>query len=288
MTRLFLILFLFLRTPALAQPGTEIYLFDLSIKKKSVTLSNPVNITNRKGYDNQPSFHPDEELLYYVAADTAGESDIVVYDLKKRTSKAFTDSPEREYSPALTPDKKFISAILQRSNGAQDLVRYPVGDGNAEILISNLICGYYAFMNSEVVGVFALPAPFTLHLINLKTRSDTVIADSIGRSLHKVQNAMALSFIEKKGPSAFIRTWDIAKKQLLTIGKAVPGREYDMAWAPGGLLLMSDGSKLFCQWPDKAASEWREVKTDGIFPSGGVTRIAVNPAGTKVAVVISE
>ncbi|MEJ0031080.1 MAG: hypothetical protein WDO15_12185 [Bacteroidota bacterium] len=39
--------------------GSEIILFDLKIKKDKVTLSNPKNITNHPGYDNQPSFHPD-------------------------------------------------------------------------------------------------------------------------------------------------------------------------------------------------------------------------------------
>ena len=48
----------------LAQTGSEILLFDLSIKKDKLVLSNPKNITNHVGYDNQPSFHADQPLIF--------------------------------------------------------------------------------------------------------------------------------------------------------------------------------------------------------------------------------
>jgi hypothetical protein len=49
----------------LAQTGSEILLFDLSIKNDKLVLSNPKNITNHVGYDNQPSFHVDQPLIFY-------------------------------------------------------------------------------------------------------------------------------------------------------------------------------------------------------------------------------
>ncbi|MFM7856050.1 MAG: hypothetical protein ACKO96_30055, partial [Flammeovirgaceae bacterium] len=48
-----------------AQTGSEIFLFDVKSKKGNVSLTNPQNITNHKGYDNQPSFHRTEPLVYY-------------------------------------------------------------------------------------------------------------------------------------------------------------------------------------------------------------------------------
>ena len=47
-----------LPTSALAQAGTDIYLVDLT-RDDNVRFGTPVNVTNRAGYDNQPSFTPD-------------------------------------------------------------------------------------------------------------------------------------------------------------------------------------------------------------------------------------
>ena len=47
---------------AFAQPGSEIYLFDLHERKETVSIENGKNITNHKGYDTQPFFHFSEPL----------------------------------------------------------------------------------------------------------------------------------------------------------------------------------------------------------------------------------
>ncbi len=112
-------------THVLAQPASEIYLFDLKIKKDKITLSNGKNITNHKGYDNQPFFHPNEPLIYYTQADTSGRTDIIVFDYSKNSTRKITETSEREYSPTLTPDGKFLSCIIQRDDGVQDLGKYP-------------------------------------------------------------------------------------------------------------------------------------------------------------------
>lgn len=117
---------LFARQP----PGTEIFLFDLKVSQNNIILSNPQNITNRVGYDNQPYFHPEKPIVYYSAADESGRTDIMVYNYKTGERKKLTDTPEREYSPTVTPDGKFISCIIQRDNGAQDLGMYPIDGEN--------------------------------------------------------------------------------------------------------------------------------------------------------------
>ena len=93
-------------------PGTEIYLFDLSVKKSKVSVSTPQNITNHIGYDNQPFFHPSKPLLYYASADAEGKTDIKTYNYELKTTRQLTITSDREYSPTLTPDGKFISCII--------------------------------------------------------------------------------------------------------------------------------------------------------------------------------
>ena len=104
-------------TNSFSQTGSEIILFDVKVKKGQVILSNPKNITNRKGYDNQPSFHRSESLAYYSSFNEEGRSDIKIYNYKTDETKALTQTQEREYSPTLTPDGDRKSTRLNSSHG---------------------------------------------------------------------------------------------------------------------------------------------------------------------------
>ena len=87
-------------------PDTDIYLFDIKCTGKTIKIESQKNITNRKGYDNQPFFHPDKSLLYFVSIKEDNQSDIYVYDLNKKNIQQFTKTSISEYSPQLSPDKK--------------------------------------------------------------------------------------------------------------------------------------------------------------------------------------
>ena len=42
----------------------------------------PVNITNRSGYDNQPSFSKDEKSIYFTSIRNDKQADIYLYNIK--------------------------------------------------------------------------------------------------------------------------------------------------------------------------------------------------------------
>lgn len=272
---------------ALAQPGTEIYLFDLKTKGDQVSLSSGRNITNRKGYDNQPFFHPEKPLLYFVSADTAGRTDIFEYNYKANKSRRVTQTHDKEYSPTVTPDKKFISCILQTDSGAQNLVKYPIDGGSPRMIIENLIVGYHAWMNDDNVVTFVLPRPFQLHKLNVSSGKDVVVTDSIGRSLHRIPGTKDVSFIQVvSATESEIRKLDL-QGNVTTITKSLFSVEKDMTWAPDGKILMSDETKIFYIDPGKV-EVWKEVKIDSAVPLNKITRLAVNPKNNTVALVVSE
>ena len=72
MKKYLLIFFLFFQFSSFAQNGSEIILFDVNINAKEITLSNPVNITNHKGYDNQPFFFTKQIFIIHPKL-TAGK-----------------------------------------------------------------------------------------------------------------------------------------------------------------------------------------------------------------------
>ncbi|MBN8576288.1 MAG: PD40 domain-containing protein [Cytophagales bacterium] len=273
-----------------AQPGSEIILFDLKAKKKRVTLTKPRNITNHPGYDNQPSFHTDEPVIYYASFNEEGRSDIKAYNVKTQTTTTITRTPEREYSPTLTPDKTGISCIIQRDNGAQDLGKYPLDGTEPYVIIDSLIVGYHVWADNSHLALFVLGknnTPNTLHYVRLPTKADTVIAENIGRSLHRIPKERAISFVHKAGEG----NWQIKKLHLETmqvsfITNTLPNHE-DIAWLPDGRIISSDGTKLFVINP-RIEKTWSEVSVTDAGLLKGITRLAVNASGDKLAVVVSE
>lgn len=280
-------LLVFLTGSLLAQqpPGTEILLFDLKVTKSNIQLLNPKNITNRTGYDNQPHFHPEKPLVYFSSADESGRTDIMVYNHVTGETTKLTNTAEREYSPTVTPDGKFISCIVQRDNGAQDLAKYPIDGGEPVVIIDNLTVGYHAWIADDLLVLFVLDRPNTLRLYAISEKKDLVLVENIGRSLHRIPGTNDISFIDKQGAEWLIKKYNSKDGTIETIAPTLPNRE-DMAWTTDGKILMSDGEKLF-YWVSKK-KQWSPVILSSNFMIKGITRLATNNSMTKLAIVVEE
>ena len=283
--------FAFLLFPLLAaaQPGTDIYLYDMVVKAHTVVLSHPRNVTPHAGYDNQPFFHPTRPLLYYAASAEGGRTDLRVYDYQSGTSHPITATPEREYSPTLTEDGQFLSCIIQRDNGRQDLGQYPLAGGPATVLIDNLKVGYHAWIDRSRLLLYVLATPDTeLHDHNLATGRDTIVARNIGRSLKRIPHQDALSFLERTPQGTWlVRRFDTRTRAITTLAPALEGSE-DLAWTRNGQLLMSNGEQIFCRKPGTHGS-WQPVTMKGAaLPLKKASRLAINSANNQLAVVVSE
>ena len=272
---------------ARAQTASEIYLFDIERSEDGLRLSGGHNITNHPGYDNQPFFHPKKPIVYYSSFNVEGRSDIKLYDFAARSTKSLTTTLEREYSPTVTPDGQFISCIIQRDDGAQDLGKYPIDGGQPSVIIDNLIVGYHAWMSADRLLLFVLGDEMTLRTYDVQSGKDETLARNIGRSLHKIPGQSAMSFVHKPPAS---EEWTIKRLDMETLKvsdmlKTLPERE-DLAWTPDGLLLMSDGKNIFFH-DLKKESDWKKADLQKLELSG-VTRLAVSADGKKLAVVAEE
>ncbi|HEY1056398.1 MAG TPA: hypothetical protein VGE24_14725, partial [Emticicia sp.] len=276
MKRILTLLYLFLPLASLAQGGSEIYLFDINFGNDKFTLSNPVNITEHKGYDNQPSFHPVLPLVYYASANDSGRTDIKAYDYIKGNTRQITDTHEREYSPTVTPNEYYLSCIIQRDNGQQDLGQYLIGGGPAKTLINTLKVGYHTWIDANSLLLFVLAdSTNNLHYYNLSTKETTIIAPKPGRSLHKIPNQQTFSFIDKsKADQWVIKQFDPATKAISPIVNTV-GKSEDICWTTNGYILTSDGEKLYAYKP-QSGKEWQLIDTKGLPMLNKITRMAVN------------
>jgi len=230
-----------------SQSATEIFLFDMKIINGQVHVSNGINITRHKGYDNQPFFHPLQPIIYYSSFDDSDRSDIKFNNYSKQQTSNFTVTRDREYSPTVTPDGKFISCILQRDNGAQDLIKYPIDGGKPEVMINHLKIGYHAWAGDNKLFLFVLDDSIhnSLHYYYLGKNADTVIAENIGRSLHKIPGQMAMSFVQKISDKEYtIKKYDLNTGIISTIIPALPGQD-QLCWLQNGIILMSYEANYF-------------------------------------------
>ena len=133
-----------------------------------------------------------------------------------------------------------------------------------------------------------LGTPNTLHYIRLPTKKDTIIAQNIGRSLHKIPGQNGFSFVQKVTETDWvIKKFDTHTLKISEVGPTIPGHD-DLAWLPDGKVLMSDGAKIFYMDPADNPG-WNEIKiAAGSNVLKGVTRLAVSADGKKLAVVVAE
>src|ERR1700760_4851316 len=71
-------------------PSTDIYLARLRVEHGTVSVGPPVNITDRPGYDNQPSFTPDSKSILFTSVRADAQADIYRYDLTSRSTTQVT------------------------------------------------------------------------------------------------------------------------------------------------------------------------------------------------------
>lgn len=283
--------------PSLAQvPDTDIFGCDLQIGKRGLPiLGEPYNITQRKGYDNQPCFINDREMLY-VAMDTAGkQSDIYWYGGTAKPRPVTDTDSTSEFSPRITADGKHITAVLiERDGTSQRLWQYPVqgisDESRAQLWLrgtdpSRYKIGYYCPIGHDTIAAFVLGTPFTLQIFS---RSDTVghiVASHIGRCLQAIPNKRVISFVQDMGKGKkVLKQLNVSTLDIQTIATMPPDAE-DYAYLPNGNILSSVGSKLWLYDPQKPNRQWQLVADWAAKGIKKMTRIAVSPSGRKIAIV---
>ena len=93
-------------------------LYDFVQGDSIIVLDNPVNISDNKGYDNQPSFLNDGSGVLYSSTRNE-QTDIALYDIENNVNVWLTETDASEYSPIQTPDKKYFTAIRLEKDGSQ-------------------------------------------------------------------------------------------------------------------------------------------------------------------------
>lgn len=282
------------RPTAAGAPSTDIWLGVLDRSSDGAPLVRDLfNATDRDGYDNQPRFGPDGNSLYYTSAVDSIQTEAFRYVLDAGRSERLTRTPEAsEFSPTPIPGQEAFSAIRE-VRGKQYLWRYDhAGAALGPVFSTAEPVGYHAWANERVAVLFVLGDPPVLRIGDALSGTLQTVVDNPGRSIHRIAGSGDISFVHKLAEGEWwIERLDPASGRTERLVRTLPGRE-DYAWTPHGEILMGDGAALHYWTPD---SGWRLLAELSAGNAGGagaqgaeagaISRIAVSPAGDRIALV---
>lgn len=179
----------------LAQQDTEVYLTDISTTDGKLTFGTPRNVSNNEGYNNQPSFNDNDRLLF--ASTRENQTDIAQYDTQTGAVKWLTDTKDgSEYSPTKMPNAASFSSIRLDTDGLQRLYGYPLEGGNSKITVEDAKIGYHIWYSETIlVATVLVENRMDLVVFNLEKKTNKVLQENVGRSLHNIPNTELVSLL---------------------------------------------------------------------------------------------
>lgn len=269
-----------------APPSTDIWLAGLDTDDAGLPrVTDPVNVTGRPGYDNQPYFLPDGSGFWYTTIDELGEADIWRHDLAAGTNTAVTNTaPESEYSATPLPDGSGFSGIRVEADSTQRLWRFDADGGNVRVLFPDIVpVGYHKWVDENTAVMFVLGDPPTLQVGDLAAGTTEVVAERVGRSIQPIPGSDDVSFVQyPEGGGSEIRRFDPETGRAELIVEGIEGGDFH-AWTPGGTLLQAYESTIYAWRPGEDG--WTVVADlagDGVRD---VTRMSVSRDGSRIAIV---
>lgn len=285
-------------------PGTDIYLVPMTGGVASLKSAKPTPVSTASGYDNQPNFSPDGSRILFAANRDGKQIDIYAFDRSSGRVTQLTQTPENENSPTFVPagagpagsfgvvQSEFDKNGNRPTPAIQRLWRFNADGKSPSLILANIDpVGYHAWIDNDRLVLFVLGAqgkPNTMQIASVKSGKGEVIAEGIGRSLHRIPGTGVASFVHREGEEWWVKQFDPSSKKIDPLVKVVAGSsDRDMAWLPDGkTMVMSAGTKIY-SWT-KGQAGWTEVFDAAAHQLGAVSRIAVSPKGDALAIVVAE
>ncbi len=247
-------------------------------------IGTPVRVTDRDGYDSQPSFLPDGGSLLYSSR-RGNQVDVILHDLESGEEIQPATTLESEYSAVAAEDGLSYTVVRVEADGRQRVWRFPIsGDVPAPVLETPDRVGYYAWIGDRL-ALTVLGRPAVLLIADPATGeiSPPVAAD-VGRSLSATPGSPgAVTFVhEPADGSPEIRLFDPSTGETTTLTPVLDGAR-DFAWTPDGSLLMAREATLY-EW-HRDLPTWTQVADFADQGLGPISRISVSPDGARWAIV---
>ena len=273
-----------------AQGGTDIWVAPLSEIGSRLAVGRPVNVTARPGYDNQPAFTRDGAQVLFTSVRADAQADIWRVRVTGGAHTRVTATLESEYSATIIPGGGGFSVIRVERDSTQRLWRFDDDGGSPALVLRALRpVGYHVWVGGATLGTFVLSPPGTrgvlnaLVLVDARTERADTLARGIGRALARVPGRDAFTFLQEGADTNWIAEVDVRTHTIRHIAPAPPQADYHV-WTAGGQLITAVGTRIMVRVGDR----W-DVLAD-LAPIGvkGITRLALSPAGDRLAFVAAD
>lgn len=270
-------------------PNTNVYLFQLERESDAAfNFSEPTYLTgfNPDGYNNQPCFISNNELMLSVRFPEGKQNDIFSLNLETGTKMQVTQTVESEYSPILMPDDVNFSAVRVEAdeNQTQRLWQFPISrqDNGKPVFKYLQNVGYHYWLNDKQVAMFIVGEPHVLYVANVRNQSWQELTPNIGRGFQGLPNGN-LAYVHKANETTwFIKELDGKTLHSHIIAPTLAGSE-DFVVLQDGTILMGRSSKIYKYHP-VTDTEWMEIGDFRNYNITSITRMAVSKDG-KLAIV---
>ena len=272
-------------------PDTDIFLVAALGDDGEFSLGDPVNITRRPGYDNQPNFLPDGTgFLYTVIEDR--QADTYRYLIRDGRSERVTASESSEFSPTPMPDGRSFSTVRgespRDSAGFSRLWQFPMSGRSPRLILRDVTgLNYHTWVDEQTVAL-ALGAddsgePSRLELVDVTVGHRRLVASKVGRCLQMDPVSGQLAFLDKSDAEDWrIRYLDLDTGEITRSVSARPDSQ-DFAIGQDGSVIMGEGRRLY-RLRD-TDSDWDMVADWSSQLPGPITRVSISPNGDYLAIV---
>jgi hypothetical protein len=263
-------------------PNSDIWLFKIETDKSNQqTLTKPLNITHREGYDNQPTFSSDGKKIYYVSIKEDNQADIYYYDLRSKKNIPFTKSRVSEYSPTFVEEEKFLASVVVEEDSAQRIHFINTENGLKEKKLDMDSVGYFTFLNSDTVVYYKLTDPHSLRYYSISTSEDKWLGNAPVRGF-KAINRHALIYGLKDSSQVAFYIYDFILHKAYKYAD-YPSLNEDIIWHPTYGLIKAEENKLLRF--DETKQTWVLLFDLSGFQIKKITRFIFDPKNKYLVVV---
>lgn len=267
-------------------PDTEIFVFDIQSINNSISFSNARNISINPGYDNQPFFYDNNTIIYAGMRDK--ETDINQFEVdRSRHSWISNTEAGSEFSPQRIPGSNDIAAVRLDTTGLQLLYKYNYETGKPSVILPDTKVGYFAFYDpNNILAAVLNGSSLDLILYDLTARTSKKIISDAGRSIQKVPKSNSMSYTIKNEENNFdIYLLDISGDEPTSyFVSELPDGTQDFTWLDEYRILAFQGSDLYL-FDTFGGEAWVKLADFSKYGITDITRLSVNPDGTKLALV---
>lgn len=277
------LILIFCFSEGFSQADSQVYIVDIVQNTEGFQFQNFKKISTDKGYNNQPSFKDNNTLLY--AKNNEGQTDIGCYNLIENSEIFWNSKTEGgEYSPQSVPGSETISAVRLDLDGLQRLYEYSKNSSGVEV-ISNQVVAYYIWYNKETLVSSVIENNELYLMINhLNVGENYTLLKGSGRSFYKVPNSNAVSYTASNEE----KNWDVYQLDMETLESyfvvQLPIGVQDIVWYNDSTIFIGSGSQIFV-YDLYGTGDWQKITDFSEEGITNITRLALSPDGTKLALV---